>query len=404
MDESAELKPRVLVVNGLALTTSLAVATHFDKDHRNVMRDIREYIDRQINREFVNKHFLPDSYQNERGKTYESYRLTEQAFALIAFGFTGAKAEAWQIAYVEAFTAMKAHIEAMARKEAAAQNQLLLGSNAALHLELDGMSKRLHEANLEMDGLWEQNANLSLTNDALKEKAQMLSSEKSGMQRKLETLSDKAANLIQEISNLKSEISHLRPNVVQEDSKMVPKLERHRILTLIYCDHRDALQGLKRQGFDPVQDNLKSLMSDESITKLAHCTTNSEAALIWVLLRVAELDGGMIASNKSLLVYMSPFIRHSKTIRDARMRLETRGLIRVMRNKYKLNGPTGYGIVRERLLQILQGFDEEWKQYIKRKTNALSQHLPDSSQPFSLNSMKQRTSGSGSSDAGVDEH
>ena len=153
MTHTTELKPRVLMVNGLVLTTSLAVAAHFEKRHDHVISDIRAYVDRQTNREFVNKHFIPDSYINERGKTYESYRLTEQAFALISFGFTGAKAEAWQIAYVEAFTAMKAHITDKAASAAAEQSAKYLEQSELLRLQLSLAEKNLQVVTAECQNL-----------------------------------------------------------------------------------------------------------------------------------------------------------------------------------------------------------------------------------------------------------
>ncbi len=106
-----QFKPRVLSVNGVPMTTSLAVAEHFERQHRNVLAAIRQEIEHQDDLRFTDRHFIPTEYSNEQGKLQPAYKLTEVGFSLIAMGFTGAKAARWKRAYVEVFESMRATLQ-----------------------------------------------------------------------------------------------------------------------------------------------------------------------------------------------------------------------------------------------------------------------------------------------------
>lgn len=51
---------------------------------------------------------------NGATRRYKAYRITRDGFALLVMGFTGAKAMAWKIRFLEAFNAMEATLKAQA--------------------------------------------------------------------------------------------------------------------------------------------------------------------------------------------------------------------------------------------------------------------------------------------------
>ena len=95
----------VEIDNGKMFTTSLIVAQAFDKEHKNVLRDI-ETLD--CSPEFRQLNFEHTPYVHPQNReTYPAYRLTRDGFAFLAMGFTGKKAAAWKEKFLMAFNAME---------------------------------------------------------------------------------------------------------------------------------------------------------------------------------------------------------------------------------------------------------------------------------------------------------
>jgi len=118
MQANTDLFPETLLVDiadGQIFTTSLKVAEHFHKHHKNVRRDIEKLLAECPDKEFSLLNFERSEYQNERGKTYPMYKLTHDSFSLLAMGFTGKQALQWKIDFLTAFrhmeTALKQKIE-----------------------------------------------------------------------------------------------------------------------------------------------------------------------------------------------------------------------------------------------------------------------------------------------------
>lgn len=80
-------------------TDSRPVAEAYGKDHRNVLRDIRELIEATEDRLNFEPMSLPDGY----GRMQPAYRLTRDGFLMLALGFTGQKAIRLRARFVEAF-------------------------------------------------------------------------------------------------------------------------------------------------------------------------------------------------------------------------------------------------------------------------------------------------------------
>lgn len=86
------------------VTDSLNVAVVFAREHRNVLRSIRELEKDAPNFEqMFFKCDKPDSY----GRSREAYEMTRDGFTLLAMGFTGKDALKWKMKYIEAFNLME---------------------------------------------------------------------------------------------------------------------------------------------------------------------------------------------------------------------------------------------------------------------------------------------------------
>ena len=99
--------PQVCIVDGTAVTTSLDVATYFDKRHDNVLRDIREI---EVSDSFRLLNFEESSYLNQQGKQQPMYHITKDGFIFLTMGFTGQKAAQIKEAYIRAFNQMKRNL------------------------------------------------------------------------------------------------------------------------------------------------------------------------------------------------------------------------------------------------------------------------------------------------------
>ena len=100
------ITPTISLVNGIPTVTSLDVAEKFGKHHRSVLGAIRRILN-DLPEEFGRHIFVQSSYTNEQGKEQPCYHLTRDGFSLLAMGFTGKKALAWKVKYIEAFNAME---------------------------------------------------------------------------------------------------------------------------------------------------------------------------------------------------------------------------------------------------------------------------------------------------------
>lgn len=96
--------------------TSLQVAESFEKEHKNVLRDI-EAILPQVPEKFVKLNFELYEYPIETGigtRMAKSYLLSKDAFTLLTMGYTGEKAMAFKVAYIARFNEMEKALQANA--------------------------------------------------------------------------------------------------------------------------------------------------------------------------------------------------------------------------------------------------------------------------------------------------
>ena len=95
--------------------TSLQVAESFEKEHKNVLRDI-EAILPQVPENFRKLNFELSEYTIQNPLTGGTlpkpmYLLTKDAFTLLTMGYSGGKAMAFKVAYIARFNEMEEQIK-----------------------------------------------------------------------------------------------------------------------------------------------------------------------------------------------------------------------------------------------------------------------------------------------------
>lgn len=99
--------PIITIIDNQAVTTSFEVARYFKKQHKDVLKSIRNLA---IPEEFRKRNFAPNKIavlNNEKGEETEYVTLTRDGFTLLGMGFTGPEAMNFKIAYISAFNKME---------------------------------------------------------------------------------------------------------------------------------------------------------------------------------------------------------------------------------------------------------------------------------------------------------
>lgn len=108
---TAEVTPPSLDTNdGQAVATSLQIAEHFGKRHRDLLRAIRNLGCSNV---FNERNFAPVEYVDEKGERRPMYYIARDGFSILAMGFTGKSAMPWKEAYIAAFNAMEASLKSL---------------------------------------------------------------------------------------------------------------------------------------------------------------------------------------------------------------------------------------------------------------------------------------------------
>ena len=103
--------PVVTVVDGNVTTLSTDVATFFEKEHSKVIRSIENIIATLPQERLGNFSQTVVTRANPSGGApikSKAYRLTRDGFTFLAMGFTGARAQEFKWAYIDAFNKMEA--------------------------------------------------------------------------------------------------------------------------------------------------------------------------------------------------------------------------------------------------------------------------------------------------------
>lgn len=107
----SSLAPVLAVIDGVVRTDSRDVAALFEKEHRNVLRQIDNLIEQEPSMRLLNFEQTLAKRENPEGGAAISSRaflMNRDGFALLVMGFTGAKALKWKLAYIDAFNRMEA--------------------------------------------------------------------------------------------------------------------------------------------------------------------------------------------------------------------------------------------------------------------------------------------------------
>lgn len=122
-------QPEISVINGQAVTSSLAVADYFIKRHADVIRKIESLecstLFRQRNFAFTS---ISINQPNGGTRKLPCYQITRDGFAFLAMGFTGKRAAQFKEAYINAFNQMERQLSTPSVLSDAAHNASVLYS------------------------------------------------------------------------------------------------------------------------------------------------------------------------------------------------------------------------------------------------------------------------------------
>ncbi|EPA3994169.1 TPA: Rha family transcriptional regulator, partial [Escherichia coli] len=82
-------QPEIAIVDGQAVTSSLAVANFFSKRHDDVLKKIRTL---ECSASLTARNFSVSDYTDCTGRKLPCYQITRDGFAFLAMGFTGKRA------------------------------------------------------------------------------------------------------------------------------------------------------------------------------------------------------------------------------------------------------------------------------------------------------------------------
>ena len=105
----SEPVPTVSVHDGRPAVTSREVSRYFNKRHDAVLRDIAAMTS-NCPESFSAHNFVGASYLDEQAKNRPMYIIHRDGFMLLVMGYTGKKALALKLAYIEAFNRMEAEL------------------------------------------------------------------------------------------------------------------------------------------------------------------------------------------------------------------------------------------------------------------------------------------------------
>lgn len=121
----ALVQPELCIIAGKVVTSSLAVASYFGKQHKNVIQKIASL---ECSAEFTELNFQLSEYIDASGRKLPCYQITRDGFAFLAMGFTGKRAAQFKEAYINAFNQMEKQLSKPSGLSDAAHNASVLYS------------------------------------------------------------------------------------------------------------------------------------------------------------------------------------------------------------------------------------------------------------------------------------
>ncbi|MGM0969424.1 MAG: Rha family transcriptional regulator [Bacillota bacterium] len=145
-------KQLVFVKENEVVTDSVTIAEMFEKQHKDVLRDVRTQIE-YAGEEFSQRNFALSNYE-VRGKQYPKYDLTEEAFTLIVFSYNTKEAVQTKIRFIQEFKRMKEYIQSQERPKAMSEKESLLASmklTIQLNEDVDEMKEDIKQLRDDID-------------------------------------------------------------------------------------------------------------------------------------------------------------------------------------------------------------------------------------------------------------
>lgn len=148
---------KVKEYQGELVVSSREVAGNFEKEHRNVLRDVENIVKEGCSN-LSRPLFIESKYQHPQNKQwYKEYLLTRDGFSLLVMGFTGKKALDWKLKYIEAFNEMEHYIKEQqlkvptTYKEALQQLLAQVEENEKLQIENQQQTQAIEEMTPKAD-------------------------------------------------------------------------------------------------------------------------------------------------------------------------------------------------------------------------------------------------------------
>jgi len=126
----------VFIEQGKPMTTSRLIAKIFEKEHRDVTRGIDSLFEKVMESKdvkdvrnfthifsendphiFLLSNFFRVTSKDSYGREQPEYHMTKDGFALVVMGYTGAKAIAFKIGYIERFNEMETRLRQREEKQ-----------------------------------------------------------------------------------------------------------------------------------------------------------------------------------------------------------------------------------------------------------------------------------------------
>lgn len=121
----ALVQPELCIIADKVVTSSLAVASYFGKQHKNVIQKIASL---ECSAEFTELNFQLSEYIDASGRKLPCYQITRDGFAFLAMGFTGKRAAQFKEAYINAFNQMEKQLSKPSVPSDVAHNASILYS------------------------------------------------------------------------------------------------------------------------------------------------------------------------------------------------------------------------------------------------------------------------------------
>lgn len=95
--------------NNTARVDSRFIAQFFEKNHKEVLRDIKKILmpESGLSEEFTERNFALGSYRDKQNQKRPCYLLTRDGFTILAMGYTGPKAMKFKELYIKQFNKME---------------------------------------------------------------------------------------------------------------------------------------------------------------------------------------------------------------------------------------------------------------------------------------------------------